>query len=69
MEGESEGQVFVFTMAMYLAGEEPARLTMTTNLANLEAWTQVFETLRLSWERERIQEEERVAARMRRLDD
>jgi len=59
MGEESEGQLFVFTMAMYQEGEEPARLTMSTNLADFDAWARVFDTLRLNWERERIREEER----------
>jgi len=58
----SEEQLHVFTMAMYQKGEEPAVLTMTTNLADLNAWAQVFDTLRLNWERERIREEERSLA-------
>lgn len=66
MTEESEGQLFVFTMGMYLDGEEPARLTMSTNLADLDAWAQVFDTLRLNWERERIREDERVRLRSRR---
>lgn len=64
MGEESGGQLFVFTMGMYLAGEEPARLTMSTNLADLDTWAQAFDTLRLNWERERIRgEEEQRAAK------
>lgn len=59
MSEESEGQLLVFTMAMYQKGEEPALLTMSTNLADFDAWARVFDALRLNWERERIREEER----------
>ena len=62
MTEEAQGQLFVFTMVMYQKGEEPARLTMSTNLADLDAWAQVFDTLRLNWERERIREEEQQRA-------
>jgi len=56
-------------MEMYVKGEEPTRLTLSTNLADFDAWAQVFDTLRLKWERERIQEEERGRSRMRGMDD
>lgn len=59
MTEESEGQLFVFTMGMYLKGDEPAQLTMSTNLADFDAWAHVFDTLRLNWERGRIRQEER----------
>lgn len=60
MDEESKGQLFLFTMGMYQSGKEPAQLTMSTNLEDFGAWAQVFDTLRLNWERVRIREEERT---------
>jgi len=58
-QAPAPGQILIFTMVMRQKEGEVPELSYTTTLEDFGVWMQVFDVLRLDFERNRIREEER----------